>query len=228
VAQAYFTQDLFRFLNDLRRHNDREWFKAQKERFEAVARDPFLRLIADLEPRLAQVSPRLVVDPRPNGGSMMRMYRDTRFSKDKTPLRTGLAAHFLNAKAPKGANPGFYLHLEPGESGLGSGVWRPEPGALRQIRDAIAGDPKGWERAAAKRQFKTGCGMIGESLKRPPAGYAPDHPAIEDLKRKDFAISVPLTDREVVSAGLLDLVVERYREQAPFVRFLSDTLGVRF
>ncbi|MGC4122286.1 MAG: TIGR02453 family protein [Myxococcales bacterium] len=228
MAKAYFTKELFAFLTDLRRNNDREWFKEQKERFESVARDPFLQLIRDLGPRLAKLSPNLVADPRPSGGSMMRMYRDTRFSADKAPLRTGIAARFLNSRAPKDANPGFYLHLEPGESGLGAGLWRPEPGALKQIRDAIATDPKGWEKAAAKRRFQTGCGMIGESLKRPPAGYDPNHPAIEDLKRKDFAISVPLTDRDVVSAGLLDLVVERYREQVPFVRFLSDALDVEF
>ena len=191
-------------------------------------RDPFLRLIADLAPRLKKVSPWMVADPKPNGGSMMRMYRDTRFSKDKTPLKTSIAAHFEHGRSPEGAAPGFYLSLEPGSSGLGSGVWRPEPKALKKIRDAIAKDPKGWTKAVAAKEFKSGCGMMGESLKRPPPGYDADHPCIEDLKRKDFAISAELSDKQVTGAGLLDAVVQGYQDQAKFVRFLCEAIGLEF
>lgn len=225
---AYFTPATFRFLADLKKHNDRDWFKAEKERWEKEARDPFLRLIADLEPRIAKLSKWIVVDARPNNGSMMRMYRDTRFSKDKTPLKTGMAAHFEHVKGQPGGAPGLYLHIEPGESGIGSGIWRPEPGALKHIRDAIAADSRGWEKAVGAREFKTGCGMIGESLQRPPKGYDPNHPAIEDLKRKDFAISHPLGDQEILSDKLLDVVADGFKAHAKFAAFLCKALDLPF
>lgn len=223
----YFTKEVFRFLGDLAANNDRAFFTENKARYEQHARDPFLRLIADLGPRLAKVSPHIVVDPRPVGGSMMRIHRDIRFSRDKTPYKTSLAAQFAHAEG-KGTAPGFYLRIAPGESAVGAGIWRPEPAAVKQIRDAIAANAKGWQKAVKGREQKSGCGMIGESLKRPPAGYDPDHPCIEDLKRKDFALSVPIADRDVVSADLVDRVVEELRGQKPFVGFLCAAMDLPF
>jgi uncharacterized protein (TIGR02453 family) len=225
MPKTYFTPELFKFLRDLARNNDRAWFAQNKQRFEQHARDPFLAFIRDLAPGMAKISKQIIVDPRPNGGSMMRIYRDTRFSKDKTPFKTGVAAHFEHGRSASGG-PGFYLHLEPGESGAGTGIWRPEPGPLKQIRDAIAADPKLWHKAAHGREFKTGCGMIGESLKRPPAGYDPAHPAIEDLKRKDFAISNPIDDEQVTSPHFMDDVLAVFAEQKKFVGFIAEALGL--
>ena len=140
---AYFTKDLLGFLSDLAAHNNREWFQANKERYEQSVRDPFLQLVADLQPRLKKISPHFVADPRPVGGSMMRIYRDTRFSKDKTPYKTGVMAHFWHAKGKEGATPAFYLRLRPGESAAGGGIWHPEPDALKRIRNAIVADTAG-------------------------------------------------------------------------------------
>src|SRR5215813_10717345 len=144
TMNGYFRPGLFRFLKDLKTHNERAWFQANKQRYEADVREPFLRLIADLAPTLKKIGGGFAADPSPNGGSMMRIYRDIRFSKDKSPYKTYAAAHFWHAKGKAGAAPGYYLHLEPGNSVIGGGIWQPEPKALKKIRDKIAGDPKGF------------------------------------------------------------------------------------
>jgi uncharacterized protein (TIGR02453 family) len=226
AQDGYFRSDSLRFLEELRQHNDRDWFQKNKQRYELMVRDPFLRLIADLGPALAKINPNLVADPRPFGGSMMRIYRDTRFSHDKSPYKTFVAAHFWHAKGKEGAAPGYYLHIEPKSSMVGAGMWRPEPQALKQIRDAIVADPKRWQRITSGQDFRSSCGMAGESLKRAPLGYDPNHPLIEALKRKDFATSSALDDRQICEPELRDAIVDAFRTTAPFVRFLADAVGL--
>ncbi|HEY3841130.1 MAG TPA: DUF2461 domain-containing protein [Bryobacteraceae bacterium] len=224
---AYFDPSLFQFLTDLKTHNDRDWFQANKPRYEEQVRDPFLRLIADLHPAIEKINPRIVVDPSPNRGSMMRIYRDIRFSSDKSPYKTHVSAHFPHARAKDDAMPGYYIHLAPGSCMLGAGVWRPEPRAAQKIRSAIVANPKRWKQATGGKHFGSACSMIGESLKRPPAGIDPNHPFIEDLKRKDFAVSAPLTDDQVCSPALLKLITDNFRATAPLMQFLSDAVGLK-
>ena len=226
TTNGYFGPGLFRFLKDLKLHNEREWFLANQQRYENDVRGPFLRLIADLAPGLKKISPNFVADPSPNRGSLMRIYRDIRFSKDKSPYKTHAAAHFWQAKDKDGVAPAYFLHLEPGNSVIGGGIWQPEPKALKKIRDKIAVDPKGWGRATTGGALGSTCHMTGESLKRPPAGYDPTHPFIDDIKRKDFALSTPLTDQEITGDDFLDLVLHRLRATAPFVQFLLDAVGL--
>jgi uncharacterized protein (TIGR02453 family) len=223
---AYFTRDSLRFLKDLREHNQRDWFMQNKQRYEKALRDPFTQFIADLGPPLKNINRHLVADPRPVGGSMMRIYRDVRFSRDKSPYKTSLAAHFWHSKGKDGATPAYYLHLEPKKSSIGAGIWRPEPAALKQIRDAIVSDPKRWQRITSGADFRSSCGMAGESLKRPPAGYDSDHPLIEDLKRKDFATSTLLDDRDVCGPDFMRIVLKAFRTSAPFVQFLVEAVGL--
>src|SRR5262249_37434749 len=155
ATAEYFTPELFRFLSQLRAHNNRDWFEANRQRYEQSVREPFLRFIADIAPRLKKISPHVVADPRPIGGSMMRIHRDIRFAKDKSPYKTAIAAHFWHDKAKEGAMPSFFLRLAPGESMAGTGIWHPEPAALKRIRMAIADDPKGWQRATSGRDFRS-------------------------------------------------------------------------
>jgi uncharacterized protein (TIGR02453 family) len=224
--QAYFSRDLFRFLEELEANNRRDWFEANKERYEKQVRDPFLRLIADLAPRLKKVNPHFVADPRPTGGSMLRIYRDIRFSKDKSPYKTAVAAHFWHSEADKDAAPAYYLHLQPGRSTIGAGVWRPEAAALKRIRLAIASDGKHWRKITSGRELGSGCSMAGESLRRPPPGFDADHPLIEDLQRKDFVMSASLADREVCGPNLVDLLAAHIRAMEPFAHFLSRAIGL--
>jgi uncharacterized protein (TIGR02453 family) len=225
---AYFTPDLLRFLSELKKHNERDWFNANKERYERSVRDPFLHFVADLGPKLKSISPHFVADPRPVGGSMMRIYRDTRFSKDKTPYKTAVMAHFWHARAKEGATPAFYLRIAPGDSTVGAGVWHPEPGALKRIRNAIVDDEKTWARIKAGREFKTTCGMAGESLKRPPPGFDKDHPFVEDLKRKDFATMTPLDDKRIATASFMPDLLDAFRASSPFLAFLTKAVGLTF
>ncbi len=225
---SYFTSDLFRFLSELETHNNRDWFQANKERYEKSVRDPFLQFVTDLQPRLKKISPRFVADPRPVGGSMMRIYRDTRFSKDKTPYKTSVMATFWHDKSKEEAAPSFYMRLHPGDSATGGGIWHPEPVALKKIRKAIVDRTTQWKSIRTGKVFGTSCGMAGESLKRPPTGFAADHPFIEDIKRKDFAVTMPLDDKTVVSASFMDDVVDSFRATTPFLEFLTRAIGLSF
>ena len=220
--RAHFTPELFRFLRELKRHNDRAWFQANKRRYEDHVRNPMLQFIADLGPKLGAVSRHFVADPRPVGGSLFRIHRDTRFAADKSPYKTHAAAAFRHESRGDTSQPGFYVHLSPGESFVGAGLWHPDAAALTEIRNAIVAAPEQWKRATAKIE------VDGEARKRPPRGYDPDHPLIDDLKRKDFTTGKPFTDARVCAPAFLDAVAAEYRRAAPLVAFLCRPLGLSF
>ncbi len=228
TATAYFAPDMFQFLRELKRNNTRDWFLRNKNRYESTVRDPVLRFIADAGPGLKRLSRYFVADARPTGGSMMRIYRDIRFARDKSPYKTAVGIHFWHAQGKEGATPAFYLHLEPGRSSVGAGVWRPESRALARIRDAITRRPKDWARATSGRAFRSACGLAGESLTRPPRGYDPNHPFIEDIKRRDFAVSMPLSEAVVCGSGSMVTFLDALRVSAPFTKFLTEALGLPF
>jgi len=227
VMTAYFKRSLFDFLKDLSTHNNRDWFQANKSRYEQQVQEPFLRLIADLGPGLKQINPQFVADPRPNGGSMMRIYRDIRFSKDKSPYKTFVAAHFRHKQGKEAATPGFYLRLEPSGSLFGAGIWRPESAALKQIRARIVRYPKDWQSITDDVRSRLPLNFGGESLQRQPVGIDANHPLIDDLKRKDFVIGSRLRDRDVLGSDFLDLLLSMISAADPFIRFLSRSVGLR-
>ena len=218
---GYFDRGLFEFLTELEANNSREWFTENKARYERDVKDPFLDFISDAGPRLRSISPQLVADPRPVGGSLFRIHRDVRFSKDKSPYKTHAGAHFqLGGKGVHG--PGYYLHLEPGQCFVAGGMWMPEPAALLAIRERISEDPAVWERARGSLDHPEG------ALKRPPRGFDPEHPMIEDIKRKSFTSSVRLTHKQVLAADLMSTFISGCREIAPLMKFLADAVGVRW
>jgi uncharacterized protein (TIGR02453 family) len=225
-AKVSFTPALFAFLADLREHNDREWFTANKDRYESGLLEPALDFVADFAPRLEKISPHFRADPRPSGGSLFRIYRDTRFSKDKTPYKTNAGIHFRHERAKEADAPGFYLHLSPGEVFAGGGIWHPSTAALARIREAIAADPSGWRGATQSGTFAKRFALGGDSLKRPPAGFDADHPLIDDLKRKGFFGWTKLSERTATKPGFLDEYERLCREVWPLVRFLCKALDV--
>jgi uncharacterized protein (TIGR02453 family) len=228
TAKRSFSPALFSFLRELRENNDREWFKANRERYEEAVLEPALEFIADFAPRLREISPHFVADPRPVGGSLFRIYRDTRFAKDKSPYKTFTGIQFRHELGRDVHAPGFYLHLEPGQVFAGAGVWHPDAEALGRIRDAIVADPDRWTKVVRERRFAELFRLEGDALKRPPAGYDSAHPAIDDLKRKDFIAVAPMADRRATSAGLDDELAGMWLTAAPFVHFLCDAVGVPF
>jgi uncharacterized protein (TIGR02453 family) len=221
-AAPHFTPRLFRFLRDLERNNERAWFQENKDRYVADVQQPMLRFIADFATPLRKLAPAFEADPRPSGGSMFRIYRDTRFSKDKAPYKTHVAAHFRHKRTSTDVHaPGFYFHLEPGECFIGGGLWLPEPPLLKKVRDAIAYDPDGW------RKTRRAVGAIeGDGLTRPPQGYDPAHPFINDLKRKSFFASVAFADAEVTGPDFLARCAEACRSIRPLMKFLTEAVDL--
>ena len=222
------TPALFDFLRALKENNDRAWFEANRGRYREVARDPMLAFIAAFAEPLAAISPHFRADPRPNGGSLFRIHRDTRFARDKTPYKTNIGAHFRHSAGRDAHAPGFYLHLEPGRCFAGCGVWRPGAEALGAIRDAIAARPDAWRRITGARAFRERFAFGGEALKRPPRGFDPDHPLIGELKRKDFIALAPFPESEALRPDFLARFAATARTGAPLVRFLSEAVGQPF
>jgi uncharacterized protein (TIGR02453 family) len=159
------------------------------------------------------------------GGSLFRIYRDTRFAKDKSPYKTNTGMHFRHQRAKDAHAPGYYLHLAPGEVFAGGGIWHPESVALTAIREAIVRDPEGWSRA---KRLDGGLELRGDALKRVPSGFDKEHPHAEDLKRKDFFAWGRLSEEEVTAPGFLDRYTELCRSAAPLMRFLCRALDVAY
>jgi uncharacterized protein (TIGR02453 family) len=221
-----FTKSTFAFLDDLAANNDRTWFEANKARYEQQVREPALEFIAAMGPVLEKFAPNFRAEPRKMGGSLMRVFRDTRFSRDKTPYKTNIGIQFRHALGKDVHAPGFYVHIASDECFLGVGCWHPESDALGRIRDLIAAEPERWFAVRDQKQFASQWQLAGESLARPPRGYAADHPAIEYLKRKDFVAVAPLDFDEVRGPGLVTLAGARFASAANFTGFLCAALGV--
>lgn len=216
-----FDRDLFVYLQDLAANNDRVWFNENKRRYEMSVKEPALDFIESFRPRLAEISPHFEANARVVGGSLFRINRDTRFGKDKTPYKIHTGMHFRHERAKDVHAPGFYLHLQPRNSFMGSGLWRPEPKVAQQIRDYMAEHRDRW---TSIRNDLDPFELTGESLKRPPRGFDPEDPLIDDLKRKDFMSTTSFTQKEITSARFLDLFEERCRQTLPLLAFLCDAL----
>jgi uncharacterized protein (TIGR02453 family) len=226
MHSTYFTPATFKFLRALDRNNSRDWFAAHKDDYERDVRDPSLQLIADIAAPLAKISPHYRADARKNGGSLYRIYRDTRFSNNKLPYKPWQGARFFHERRHEIPAPSFYLHIQPGDCFAGGGMWHPESDALKRIRAFLADNPAAWKRATRGKAFRERFTFWGESLSRPPRGFDPGHELIEDIKRKDFATSSPLDDRQVCGPDFMKSVLGAFRASAPFVQFLSNAIGL--
>lgn len=227
-SAAHFTPELFRFLRELKKHNSREWFQANKERYEAEVREPLLGFIAEFAGPLRRISPQFVADPRPVGGSMFRIHRDVRFARDKSPYKTAASAQFRHGAGKDVHGPGFYLHLEPGDCFAGAGLYQPETQVLGRIRARIIEDPKAWKAVRDGRGFRRTWELGGDSLVRPPRGVDPDHPFVEDLRRKHFIAVTHFTEEEVVAPGFLREFGQRCAATGSFMEYLTRAVGLPF
>ncbi len=228
MTKRYFSTRLFTFLTDLAHNNDRDWFKEHQEDYERYVREPALDFINDFAEPLESISPYFVADSRKTGGSLFRIQRDTRFSKDKTPYKENTGMQFRHAMAKDVHAPGFYLHIQPGECFMGVGIWRPETKVAYAIRERIDQDSATWKQATRGKRFADVFTVTGDSLIRPPKGYSEDHPLIEDLKRKDFIASTRLTQRLVTSDHFMQDFTDYCKRAVPFMRFLCDAVDVPF
>lgn len=225
-SNAHFTPELFKFLRDLTKHNNREWFQKNKWRYEEFVRDPFLKLIEAYQPGLHSISPQFIADPKPTGGSLLRIYRDMRFRKDQVPYKTMMAARFPHRAYKQRTAPGLYLHLDPQHSFFACGLWHPDGDTRALVREAIIGEPQKWKRVAKTRAFASTWKLSRESFKRLPPGCDPNHPFADDLMRKDFAAGMQLTEDEVCGADFLKRITKATRAAAPFLEFLTRAVGL--
>lgn len=228
MPESIITPKLFKFLRDLKRNNNREWFTENKSRYEQDVRDPAVELVRQLEKPLAKAAPMLRAIPKGHGGSVMRIYKDTRFSKDKTPYKTNVGISIRHQANKDIHAPGVYVHLEPKECFVGAGCWRPESKVLAAIRAAIDEDPKAWKRARDNKNFQKEFDLVGESLKTSPRDYPIDHPMIEDLRRIDFIAVAPLTEADLTGDKIVSLLLDRVKKAKPLMRFLCDAIDVPY
>ncbi|MBI5464857.1 MAG: DUF2461 domain-containing protein [Ignavibacteriales bacterium] len=218
-----FPKEAFRFFAQLRKNNHREWFEKHKHEYESFVRLPMQSLIASLRPQFTRFAPEFDLNPK---RSIFRIYRDVRFSKDKTPYKTHVAAHIVLAGKPKGfVGSGYYLHVEPSECFVGGGIYVPDGEQLKKIRKAIAGRGKEFLSILNERSFKKRFGKIeGAKLQRVPRGYDDAHPMAEWLKLKQFFVGVSLKGEECFKPGFAGLAARICEDAAPLVRFLNGAL----
>jgi uncharacterized protein (TIGR02453 family) len=215
------------FLKDLSAHNDRKWFDANRDRADEELVEPARVLVQGLLAELKKPFPRIAGSDAKVGGSLTRLNRDTRFGKDKRPYHTHLGLHFWHASGKKMEVPGFFLRFDPDEVLIATGMHAPEPPELARIRRAIDAEPARWQKAACNAKFlKAWGGLEGESLKRVPAPWPPDHRFAEDLKRKDYTAFARWKAADITKAGFAARAVKQWKASEPLMAFLCGALGL--
>jgi uncharacterized protein (TIGR02453 family) len=228
MSKRYFTPKLFAFLRDLAENNDREWFKQHQDEYEEWVREPALDFINDFADPLGKISNHFIVDSRKVGGSLFRIQRDTRFSKDKTPYKSNTGVQFRHRMGRDVHAPGFYLNLQPRGCFIGVGLWQPDTRIAYAIREAIAAEPARWKRATRSKRFADVFTLGGDSLVRTPRGFEDAHPLLEDLKRKDFVAMSPITQGVVTSDAFMGYFTDACKRAAPLMGFLCEGTGLPF
>ena len=223
-----FNRKTFKFLKELNANNNREWFTANKQRYEDEVRTPALNYIESMTQHMAKISPYFVVSAKKVGGSLMRVHKDIRFSKDKTPYKTNVGIHFKHARGKDVHAPGFYLHLEPGELFIAAGIWRPESSTLKNVRTLIDEYPDEWKDLTRKVTGKSGYQFDGDSLKRPPMGFSKEHPLLDDLKRKYFIVVKKLKVTDVCAKDFSKHSAQMFKTASPLVNFVCDADDLAF
>ncbi len=212
---AYFNQEFFDFLLELRYNNNRKWFLENKPRFEKTIKEPLLTFCTDFNPKLKKINDSYISDK----SSIFRIYRDARFSHDKAPYKTHAACQFRFGGQRDVHRPAFYLHIEPGSCYVGGGLWRPAPDDLRRIRTAIARQDHTWLSLRKKLTISR-----GDTLKRMPKGFDADHPLADDIKLLSFTAGFSLSEDEIISDKVIEIVARQMKKVDPLIRFLNGVL----
>lgn len=219
MAKAYFSKENFQFLLDIKNNNDRDWFATNKKRYEKEQQN----MIDFADVLLAKMKEHDNIETETGKKSLHRIYRDTRFSKDKTPYKTNLSGSF--ARATKLLRGGYYFHIEPGNVFVGGGFWNPEPADLKRVRIDIAADDTEMRSIINSASFKKHFGELkGEQLKTAPKGFDKEHPAVDLLRYKQFLLGHNFTDAEAMQPDFADKVNETFKAMRPFFNYMSEVL----
>ena len=227
-TNSVFTDESLQFLADLDQNNNREWFQANKSRYESLILQPALDLISQLEKPIQRISPMLDVQAKRSGGSLMRIYRDTRFSPNKTPYKTNVGIHFRHTVGRDVHAPGLYIHIQPKQSFIGAGIWMPDGPTLAKLRTSIDQQPKRWSRILNAKSFAESMTLDTDSIKTVPRGYDKNHPLIDILRRKSHVGAYALSDAEVVSGKLPSIAVDKFKSAKAFMALLCESIGLPF
>ncbi len=219
-AAPRFTSRTLRFLRALRRNNNREWFGAHKDEYETHVRGPMLAIIEQLAVDFLRVAPDQMASPR----SLYRVYRDTRFSPDKTPYKTHVAAAFPHQTLPRHESAGLYFHLAPDQLWIGGGLYAPQTPQLRCIREHIVGNLRSFRILVGSPAFRRLGGVTGTRLQRVPRGYPQDHEAAEYLKLKQYLAGEALDPTLATRPRFYATLLRRFTVLAPFIQFLNTPL----
>lgn len=223
--QSEFQQNMFdtaaiKFLRDLKENNDREWFQPRKERYETLVREPMLKAVEAVNRKFASVAPDYITDP---SKAVYRIYRDTRFSPNKTPYKTHIGALLWHKRLGKNGGAVFYFHLSPEELLIAGGLYHAPPTELVKFRTHIAEHHERLTKILQSRSVREKFGGLqGDKLSRPPKGYSADHPAIEYLKHKDLLLETTLPPRTACEKSAISTVTSHLNAMAPFVEFLNE------
>lgn len=223
-----FRPETIAFLRELKANNNRDWFTEHKSRYEADVLDVALDFIQSMHDPLQSIAPRFTAIPKRMGGSLMRVYRDTRFSKDKTPYKTNIGIQFRHEQAKDVHAPGYYVHIDPDAVFLGVGLWHPDATALAAIRERISAKQAEWLRARDDKTFRRHFSLGGASLSRPPRGFDKEHPLIEDIKRKDFIAIKNLAIADATERRFQQKVETAFKAATPLMKFLCKAVGVPY
>ncbi len=223
-----FKPETLEFLRELKKNNNRDWFKENKTRYEEQVLDVALHFIQSMQDPIKEISPHFTAIPKRMGGSLMRVYRDTRFSKNKLPYKTNIGIQFRHEQAKNVHSPGYYVHIEPDEVFLGAGMWMPESESLLGIRQRIADKPAEWQRAKGAKTFVRHFKLGGSSLTRPPRGFDKEHPMIEDIKRKSFIAVKNMNLGDVLDPRFQRKVETAFNAATPYMEFLCKAVRVPF
>jgi uncharacterized protein (TIGR02453 family) len=217
---TFFTPKTLTFLRALKRNNDREWFKARKDDYEAHVRGPMTALIEQLAADAAGFAPDIVATTK---ASMYRQYRDTRFSEDKTPLKPYVAANFPTRPLTRGEGAGLYLQLDAKEAWIGGGLYHAPMPILRAVREHLARNLTHFRAIVESPAFKRRAGALeGERLQRVPRGFAADHPAAEYLKMKDLVVLKTFPASIATTPKFYTTVTSMFEVIAPMIRFINE------
>ncbi|MDX1647308.1 MAG: TIGR02453 family protein [Longimicrobiales bacterium] len=234
-----FTPAFFDFFRELSENNEKDWFEANRDRYEQDVLAPSKVFVLAFRPHLKEISPHFQAEAKVRGGSLFRIYTNRRFNRDRPPYKDHAGIQFRHAAGTDVHTPGFYLHLTPDDTVnprggdqrgcfVGMGIWRPDAAALLAIREAIVEDPDAWMESTRNDAFTEHLELGGESLKLGPNGFDRQHPLIDDIKRKDFIASAPLTEEDVVTDGFVERFAAHCREGSSLVRWLCQALDVPF
>jgi uncharacterized protein (TIGR02453 family) len=225
TAFAGFPEEMVRFFRSLKRNNRREWFQPRKHLFDQHVKAPMLELVGGINAELAKFAPEYVTEPK---NAIFRIYRDTRFSADKTPYKTHIAASFSRRGGERLGAGGFYVSVSHDTIEAAAGIWHPEREVMLLVRNHIAETHQELNRILAdKKARKLTGGLQGDALTRAPKGFDPEHPAAAFIKMKDWLLDVTLDPSLATTPHLQGEIVARFRAMTPLLQYLNRPLIAR-